>query len=126
MTRFRIGVGLLIVLLAVCVLSQLRMGAIQKPIAAQVDRAQTLAAREDWPAAGAAVAEARQEWERSRTFVSALADHQPLEDIECLFAMLASYAREQEGTEFQAACADLSRRILAVKEAQEFNLGSIF
>ena len=126
MTRFRIGVGLLIVLLAVCVLSQLRMGAIQKPIAAQVDRAQPLAAREDWPAAGAAVAEARQEWERSRTFVSALADHQPLEDIECLFAMLEAYAREQDETEFQAACADLSRRILAVKEAQEFNLGSIF
>lgn len=126
MTRFRIGVGLLIVLLAVCVLSQLRMGTIQKPIAAQVDRAQTLAAREDWPAAGAAVAEARQEWECSRTFVSALADHQPLEDIECLFAMLEAYAREQDETEFQAACADLSRRILAVKEAQEFNLGSIF
>lgn len=126
MTRFRIGVGLLIVLLAVCVLSQLQMGAIQKPIAAQVDRAQALAAREDWPAAGAAVAEARQEWERSRTFVSALADHQPLEDIECLFAMLEAYAREQDETEFQAACADLSRRILAVKEAQEFNLGSIF
>ena len=95
-------------------------------LSAAIDRAQTLAAREDWPAAGAAVAEARQEWECSRTFVSALADHQPLEDIECLFAMLEAYAREQDETEFQAACADLSRRILAVKEAQEFNLGSIF
>ena len=126
MTRFRIGAGLLIVLLAVCVFSQLRMGAIQKPIAAQVDRAQTLASMEDWTAAGAAVALARQEWEDRRTFVSALADHQPLEDIECLFAMLESYAREQDRTEFQAACAELSRRILAVKEAQEFNLGSIF
>lgn len=110
MTRFRIGAGLLIVLLALSVFSQLGMGAIQKPIAAQVDRAQTLAAREDWPAAGAAVAEARQEWENSRTFIAALADHQPLEDIECLFAMLASYARERDGTEFQAACAELSRR----------------
>ena len=126
MTRFRIGAGLLIVLLAVCVFSQLWMGAIQKPIAAQVDRAQTLASMEDWTAAGAAVALARQEWEDRRTFVSALADHQPLEDIECLFAMLESYAREQDRTEFQAACAELSRRILAVKEAQEFNLGSIF
>ena len=126
MTRFRIGAGLLIVLLALSVFSQLGMGAIQKPIAAQVDRAQTLAAREDWPAAGAAVAEARQEWDNSRTFIAALADHQPLEDIECLFAMLASYARERDGTEFQAACAELSRRVLAVKEAQEFNLGSIF
>ena len=114
MTRFRIGAGLLIVLLAVCLFAQLRMGAIQEPIAAQVDRAQSLAAQEDWLAAEAAVAEARQEWTCSRTFVAALADHQPLEDIECLFAMLETYAQEQEKAEFQAACADLSRRILAV------------
>ena len=126
MTRFRIGVGLLIVLLAVCVLSQLRMGAIQKPIAAQVDRAQTLAAREDWPAAGAAVAEARQEWECSRTFVSALADHQPLEDVESLFAMAQAYSVCRDGTQFRATCQELNRRILAVMEAQELNFGSIF
>ena len=58
--------------------------------------------------------------------LGALADHQPLEDIEGLFARLESYAQEQDKTEFQAACKELNRRILAVKEAQEFNLGSIF
>lgn len=126
MSRFRIGVGLLLLLLAVCVLSQVRMGAIQKPIAAAVDRAQSLAARGDWTRAGAAVADARRAWEKNRTFVAALADHQPLEDIECLFEMLETYADQRDEAEFRSACADLARRILAVKEAQEFNLGSLF
>ena len=126
MTRFRIGAGLLLVLLVLCFWSQVRMTKLQKPIAALVLQAETSAAGEDWPGAAGSISRAREEWEDHRTFVAALADHQPLEDIECLFAMLEAYAREQDETEFQAACADLSRRILAVKEAQEFNLGSIF
>lgn len=126
MSRFRIGVGLLIVLLAVCIFSQIRMSAIQKPIAAEVARAEVYAAQEDWPKAGAAVADARRSWEENRTFVAALADHQPLEDIESLFAMLEAYADQQDETEFRAACQDLNRRILAVKEAHEFNMGSVF
>ena len=126
MSRFRIGVGLLAVLLAVCVWSQIKMAGIQKPIADTVIKAEKLAAQENWPAATLAVQSARDSWEKRRTFVSALADHQPLEDIECLFAMLDAYAQEEDKTEFRAACRDLNRRILAVKEAQEFTLGSVF
>ena len=126
MSRFRIGAGLLVLLLVVCVWSQLRMSQIQKPIAAEVAQAEDYAAREDWPAAAAAVSEAKAAWEENHTFVASLADHQPMEDIESLFAMLEAYAEERDGTEFRAACQDLTRRILAVKEAHEFNFGSIF
>lgn len=126
MSRFRIGLALLLVLIGVCLFSQLRMATIQKPIAQQISQAEKYAAREDWLKAAHAVTDARNAWEEHRTFVSALADHQPLEDIECLFAMLDTYAEEQDETEFRAACQDLHRRILAVKEAQEFNLGSLF
>ena len=59
MSRFRIGAGLLVLLLVVCVWSQLRMSRIQKPIAAEVAQAEDYAAREDWPAAAAAVSEAK-------------------------------------------------------------------
>lgn len=126
MSRFRIGLGLLIVLFGVCLFSQLRMAAIQNPIAQQIGQAEKYAAREDWVKAAATAADARTAWEEHRTFVSALADHQPLEDIECLFAMLDTYAEKRDETEFRAACQDLKRRILAVKEAQEFNLKSLF
>ena len=126
MTRFRIGFGLLAVLLFLCVFSQIRMSAIQKPIAGTVNRAESYAAREEWTQAAAALLTAQSAWEEHRTFLAALADHQPLEDIESLFAKLESYAQEQDKTEFRAACKELNRRILAVKEAHEFNLGSIF
>ena len=126
MTRFRIGASLLAVLLALCVWSQLRMSAIQRPIAGTVSRAESYAAREEWTQASAALLTAQSAWEEHRTLLAALADHQPLEDIECLFARLKSYAQEQDKGEFRAACQELNRRILAVKEAQEFNLGSIF
>ena len=126
MIRFRIGVGLLVVLLGLCIWSQVRMSALQTPIAQEVTQAEAYAAREDWAQAAAMVAKARGEWEENRTFVASLADHQPLEDIESLFAMLEAYAAQQEQTEFQAACQDLARRILAVKEAHEFNMGSVF
>ena len=126
MTRFRIGASLLAVLLALCVWSQLRMSAIQRPIAGTVSRAESYAAREEWTQAAAALLTAQSAWEEHRTLLAVLGDHQPLEDIEGLFARLESYAQEQDKTEFQAACKELNRRILAVKEAQEFNLGSIF
>lgn len=126
MSRFRIGLGLLITLFGICLYSQLRMAAIQTPIAEQISKAEEYAAREDWLKAAVTVEAATKAWEEHRTFVSALADHQPLEDIECLFAMLGPYAEQQDETEFRAACQDLHRRILAVKEAQEFNMKSLF
>ena len=126
MTRFRIGASLLAVLLALCVWSQLRMSAIQRPIAGTVSRAEQFAAREEWTQAAAALLTAQSAWEEHRTLLAALVDHQPLEDIECLFARLESCAQEQDKGEFRAACQELNRRILAVKEAQECNLGGIF
>lgn len=126
MSRFRIGVGLLLVLLGLCIWAQARMSAIQKPIAQQITQAEALASREDWPQATAKAAQARTQWEEHRTFLAALADHQPLEDIESLFATLDAYSEAQDETEFRAACQELSRRILAVKEAQEFSMSSLF
>lgn len=126
MSRFRIGVFLLAALLGVCVWAQVRMNAIQKPIAAQVAQAGAYAGENDWPDAARTLAAARKSWEESRTLVAALADHQPLEDIEGLFSQLEVYAAQRDETEFRAACQDLNRRILAVKEAHEINLGSVF
>ena len=125
MSRFRIGAGLLVLLLVVCVWSQLRMSQIQKPIAAEVALAEDYAVREDWPAAAAAVSEAKAAWEENHTFVASLADHQPMEDIEGLFARLHAYETEDR-SEYAALCAEIARRIRAVAEAQELSLGSFF
>lgn len=126
MTRFRIGASLLGVLLFLCVFSQIRMAAIQRPIAGTVTRAENYAAREEWTQAAAALLTAQSAWQEHRTLLAALADHQPLEDVESLFAMAQAYSVCRDGTQFRATCQELNRRILAVMEAQELNFGSIF
>ena len=125
MSRFRIGAGLLAVLLGVSLWAQSQMKAIQAPIAGQITQAEALAAGGSWPQAAAAVTQAREDWEESRTFVAALADHQPMEDIEGLFARLHAYETEDR-SEYAALCAEIARRIRAVAEAQELSLGSFF
>lgn len=126
MNRFRIGAVLLAVLLGLCVWAQLRLSAIQTPIAQAVTQAEAYAAQEDWAQAAEMAAQAQRGWEENRTFVASLADHQPLEEIESLFAMLKTYSDQREKTEFRAVCQDLARRILAVKQAHELTLGSLF
>ena len=126
MSRFRIGMGLLAVLLGVSLWAQSRMKAIQAPIAGQITQAEALAAGGSWPQAAAAVTRAREGWEESRTFVAALADHQPMEDIESLFTALEAYGQERDSSEFRAACRELARRIRAMEEAQKLELGSLF
>ena len=72
------------------------------------------------------VAQARQQWDRTRTFRAALADHQCLEDIDSQLAMLAVWVREQEKADFSALCADTLLRLKAVAEAHALNLSTFF
>ena len=82
MGRFKIGAGLLAVLLALAVGTQLGMKAAQQPVAQSLAEAMEQVQREHFPEAEALVAQARQQWDRTRTFRAALADHQCLEDID--------------------------------------------
>ena len=43
------------------------------------------------------------------------ADHQPMEDVDSLFARLPAYG--EDPTEFSACCRELARRVRAVYEA---------
>ena len=111
MGRFKIGAGLLAVLLALAVGAQLGMKAAQQPVAQSLAEAMEQVRREHFPEAEALVAQARQQWDRTRTFRAALADHQCLEDIDSQLAMLAVWVREQEKADFSALCADTLLRL---------------
>ena len=126
MGRFKIGAGLLAVLLALAVGTQLGMKAAQQPVAQSLAEAMEQVQREHFPEAEALVARARQQWDRTRTFRAALADHQCLEDIDSQLAMLAVWVREQEKADFSALCADTLLRLKAVGEAHALNLSTFF
>lgn len=126
MTRFRIGLLILALLLAAGIWSQCRVSRIQEPIAQAMEDAAALALAGSWEAASQKTSAARKAWQESRVFTAAIADHGPMEDIEGLMAQLPALAAVHDRSAYAAACADLSRRIQAVAEAQQVNLGSLF
>lgn len=126
MGRFRIGVGLLAVLLALSIGAQLGMGAMEKPLLQALNNAMELAQQENFAAAGAEIARAQETWRRTRDFSAVLADHQYLEDIDAQLEMLAIWAAGEEKRDFLTLCADTVLRIRAVADAHRLSIPAFF
>lgn len=103
MGRFRIGIGLLAVLLVISIGTQIGMAALQKPVKQSLAAAMTAAETEDYAQAGEKTAEAYTRWQRSRTFCAALCDHAFMEDIEGNLAM-RGYGRRKRKRRISAPC----------------------
>ena len=117
MRRFRIGIGLLAVLLVISIGTQIGMAALQKPVKQSLAAAMTAAEK---------TAEAYARWQRSRTFCAALCDHAFMEDIEGNLAMLRVWAKEKEKADFCALCADTILRVEAIENAHRLNISTFF
>ena len=126
MGRFRIGVGILLVLLAIAIGAQVGMKAVQKPVKQALVEAMAAAEMEDYAQAGEKTAEAFTKWRCSRTFCAALCDHEFMEDIEGNLAMLTVWAKEEEKADFCALCADTILRVEAIENAHRLNISTFF
>lgn len=114
MNRIRIGIALLLVLLWAGWEAQNTMARIHHPLSAAMENAAAYACAGEMRTASALAAFANNQWQQHRTLVSALADHQPLEDIEALFAQLPAAADEKA---FASLCLDLSCKLRAMADA---------
>lgn len=121
MGRFRIGAALLAILLAAGLWAQGRMMAVHMPIADAMEAAADAAMSGSWEEAESHVRTAQSKWLDARLLTAALADHQPLEDIECLLAQLPVYAASDQPDSFAAACRDAARKIRAVADAHHLH-----
>lgn len=126
MGRFRIGIGLLGVLLAIAIAAQVGMAAAQKPVKEALKQAMTAAELENYPQAGENVVEAFDKWQRAKTLCAALCDHEFMENIEGNLAMLQVWAKEEEKGDFCALCAETILRVEAVENAHKLNLSTFF
>lgn len=125
MKRCYIGFALLALLLFTGLRVQRDMQEIHLPIAAAFSQAAEAADGKLWPEAAVLAADAASQWQAHRTFTAALADHQPLEDIDSLIVQLPSSEREDPAV-YSALCRELSRRIQAVSEAHTLDWGTVF
>lgn len=121
MKRFHFGLGLLAVLLALGLFFSHILTGQQEDICRKLQLAQQAALDGDFAAAEGFLASAQSDWESRWHFNAALADHQPMEDIDGLFAQSQVYLRSQDAGELAATCALLGRNVRAMGDAHALN-----
>lgn len=107
MKKAWIGVGVLLVLLVSGIVTMVIMDRIHSSLARDLLQAAALA-EEDWGQAKALADSARADWERYEHLTAALADHEPLEEMDALFLQLQVCMRQDKQLAFSLTCARLA------------------
>lgn len=118
MKRLYIGVGLLIFILVAGVCLTAAFGSLHTPLSEKLDAAADAAMADEWEKTLDLTAEARAEWTRVRNFTAAVADHEPLEEMDSLFAQLEILAASRNRKDFAIVCAQLSTLATALAQSQ--------
>ncbi len=120
MTRGWIGIGLLLVLLGCSIFVTQAMEDRHMPVSQNLEQAADAALAGDWETALAHSERAKGDWEDTWHFSASFADHEPMEEIDGLFAQVEVYGRSREAVSFAAVCADLARQLEAMGDAHGF------
>ena len=117
MKRIWIGIILLVTLLGVGFWISNFMAQTHNPIAQDIRRAGQHALEEQWGTARAFAKRGRNHWEKKRPVTAAIADHEPMDEIDALFAQLDTYARAEDEVAYSALCAHLASLLEAVGQS---------
>lgn len=103
MKKLWVAVAVLAVLLVLGIVSTIVMEQVHGELSEALEQA-ALLSETDWETANALADSARAKWEKSSHLIAALADHEPLEELDGLFAELAVYQRHADRRCFAAVC----------------------
>ena len=118
MKRLWIGIAFLALLLAAGFGISAGMDNLQNEISRQLAAACQTALAGDLEQASVQANGAREVWEQYRNLVAAVTDHEPMEEMDTLFAQLPIYYETDSPLNFAAVCSDLSLLIQAIGENQ--------
>ena len=116
MKRGWIGLILLLVLLVGGILSAGYLTEYQKPLAAEMDRAGDLALLQEMEQASRIAREVRAQWQRRWKITAVFSDHQPMEQIDALFAQLEKYEAEDDPRGYALVCCQLASELMAMAD----------
>ena len=109
MWRVWFGTALLLTLLSLCLFVTGYCGNAYKPVSGDLDAAAVAAMAGDTAGALAAARHSRQQWDAMWHKTAAFTDHEPMDEIDSLFALLEILGLQKNQEEFPALCAQLSQ-----------------
>jgi hypothetical protein len=121
MSRIYTGIGILLLLLAVCCSASFVIPKLHLDISRQLEQAAQCAKQENWPQATRLAAQAAQDWKRAYDLTAVTADHSSAEEIDALFAALEQYAALEEVSDFAATAMELSHLTTALGSGHRFS-----
>lgn len=122
MKRLWFGVGLLTVILVLGILLSGVMERSNKECSALLYRAAESVLTEDWENAGSLLSASREKWQKNWAVTASLADHQPMDEIDALFAELEIYRACQDAANFGGSSAHLASLLEAMSHSHKFTL----
>lgn len=125
MTRFRIGVAILLILLALAVAVQLALPIVQRPVEAALEQALSAAQGDNLTEAAQAVREAEAAWQKVRPIAAALADHSLLEEVDTSLAALPAWSTQETVPDFTAICTEALLRLETICDAHRLSLPNL-
>lgn len=125
MSRIYLGIGILLLLLALCIVFSLWVPRTHMAISRQLEQAVRFAQQDDWLQASRFVQQAAQSWKQAHDLTTMVADHEPADEIDSLFAQLEVYAAQQDAVGFGATAAQLSSLTAALGNSQSFSLWNL-
>ena len=126
MKRVWIGGALLAVLLTVGLLAGWAMDRGLCPGAEKLKQAGELAAAGRWEAAEEMLDEVEDIWEDRRWLVTALYDHEIVDDIDAALAQLEIYCDARDALAFRALCRSLAKNMEAAGKAHNGSVENFF
>lgn len=125
MKRLWIGVIILILLLAGGIGTTVFAVRTQEHISQELAQASEAALRGEWEEACTLSLNAKKQWESLRHGTAAIADHEPMEEIDDLFSQMQIFLLTQQQIPFATCCASLSVLTNAIGEAHAINWWSL-
>lgn len=125
MSRLWIGIGIMVVLLAAGIVFLCLSNDFYQDITADLEQAGQAAMDDNWQTAGQKMRESQKKWHRYRRFLSAITDHEPVEEMDSLFAQLQLYEQRRLNVDFAVICQSLSHLAEAIDESHNLKWWSI-
>ena len=126
MKRLWIGIALLALILLAGILIPEFLEHNHTPIIHDLERASKLAMEERWDSSQDFSRRAEKKWKKIRPVTATLTDHEPMDEIDALFAQLSIYSAAKDAAAYSSTCVYLASRLQVLGDYHNFTLWNLF